>query len=74
MIELIAFRDKLTKRETRLVGMLQVSLPQFYAALFRIIISCLYQYISTTVWKHIFNKAADSLERSTENEDECKLL
>lgn len=26
------------------------------------------------VWKHLFNKAADNLERSTENEDECKLL
>ena len=29
------------------------------------------QFVSSTVWKALFNKVADSLERSTENEDEC---
>jgi len=28
------------------------------------------QFVSSTVWKALFNKVADSLERSTENEDE----
>lgn len=26
------------------------------------------------VWKHLFNKPADNLERSMENEDECKMF
>jgi len=30
------------------------------------------QFVSSTVWKSLFGKAADSLERSTENEDECE--
>eukprot|EP01038_Epipyxis_sp_PR26KG_P010200 gene10200-13723_t len=50
VIELICCRDRLTKRETRIVNMLQ--------------------YISNVIWKHLFGKAADNLERSTENEDE----
>ncbi len=29
------------------------------------------QFVSSTVWRALFNKVADSLERSTENEDEC---
>jgi hypothetical protein len=29
------------------------------------------QYLSSTIWKHLFGKVADGLERSTENEDEC---
>uniref|UniRef100_A0A6V1NSM5 Trafficking protein particle complex subunit n=1 Tax=Heterosigma akashiwo TaxID=2829 RepID=A0A6V1NSM5_HETAK len=28
------------------------------------------QFVSTNVWKYLFGKQADSLERSTENEDE----
>jgi hypothetical protein len=28
--------------------------------------------VSNNIWRQLFNKAADSLERSTENEDECK--
>jgi hypothetical protein len=51
IIELIGSRDKLLKRETRLVNMLQ--------------------FICNVVWRHMFNKVADNLERSTENEDEC---
>ena len=50
VIELITARDRQTKRETRLVNMLQ--------------------FICNVVWKYLFNKAADNLERSTENEDE----
>lgn len=50
VIELISCRDRITKRETRIVNMLQ--------------------YVSNTVWRHLFNKPADNLERSTENEDE----
>eukprot|EP01033_Poteriospumella_lacustris_P019588 gene19588-14206_t len=50
LIEMISCRDRATKRETRLVGMLQ--------------------YVSNVLWKHLFGKAADNLERSMENEDE----
>lgn len=52
LIELIGCRDRLTKRETRLVNMLQ--------------------FVSNVVWRHLFNKAADNLEKSMENEDECQ--
>jgi trafficking protein particle complex subunit 5 len=52
MVELISIKDRATKRETRLINMLQ--------------------YLSSTVWKHLFHKVADNLERSNENEDECK--
>ena len=48
--EIIGVRERATKRETRIVNMLQ--------------------YVSNVIWKHLFNKAADNLERSTENEDE----
>ena len=30
------------------------------------------QYVSTVFWKFCFNKAADNLEKSIQNEDECK--
>jgi trafficking protein particle complex subunit 5 len=52
-VELVGCRDRTTKRETRLVGILQ--------------------YISSVIWKYLFGKSADNLERSMENEDECKL-
>jgi hypothetical protein len=29
------------------------------------------QFIHTNLWTALFNKKADALERSTENEDEC---
>jgi hypothetical protein len=51
IIELLGIREKLTKRETRVVNILQ--------------------YISSSLWRSLFNKVADNLERSTENEDEC---
>ena len=50
VLELLAFRERQYKRETKLIGVLQ--------------------FVSSTVWKALFNKVADSLERSTENEDE----
>jgi hypothetical protein len=52
VIELVSCRDRVTKRETRIVNMLQ--------------------YISNVAWKYLFGKVADNLERSMENEDECK--
>src|SRR3546814_9290115 len=32
------------------------------------------QYISNNIWKYLFGKHADSLERSMENEDACEFL
>ena len=52
VIELVSSRERITKRETRLLGILQ--------------------FITTSVWKHLFNKAADSLERAMDDEDSCK--
>ncbi|KAF9903070.1 TRAPP subunit trs31 [Linnemannia zychae] len=49
-LDLLVWRDKNSKRETRVLGMLY--------------------FIHTTVWKTLFGKQADSLEKSTENEDE----
>ncbi|KAI8926611.1 NO signaling/Golgi transport ligand-binding domain-containing protein [Entophlyctis helioformis] len=50
MLELIVWRDRNTKRETRILGVLY--------------------FINTTVWKALFGKAADSLEKGTDNDDE----
>lgn len=65
-IELVSCRDRLTKRETRIVNMLQVWMISLCC--FCLILP---QYVSNVVWKYLFNKPADNLERSTENEDEC---
>lgn len=54
MLELVLFRDRNLKRETRLLQMLL--------------------FINTTLWKALFGKAADSLEKGTDNLDECKIL
>ena len=51
-LELISIRERITKREIRLVTMLQ--------------------YISTVFWKFLFSKQADNLEKSIENDDECR--
>ena len=51
LLELISSRERVTKRETKIVNMLQ--------------------YIQNVVWKHLFNKTADTLQKSMENEDEC---
>lgn len=54
VLELICFRDKNLKRETKVLGILT--------------------YLAYTVWKVLFGKQADSLEKSTEQEDECRVL
>jgi hypothetical protein len=50
MNELVACREKITKREQRIVNMLI--------------------FVKNVIWKHMFNKEADNLERSMDNEDE----
>ncbi|PHZ07535.1 TRAPP I complex [Rhizopus microsporus ATCC 52813] len=50
MLELLTWREKAAKRETKVLGILY--------------------FIHSTVWKALFGKQADSLEKSTENEDE----
>eukprot|EP00842_Homolaphlyctis_polyrhiza_P003972 jgi/Hompol1/4576/HPOL_003721-RA len=52
MLELIVWRERNAKRETRVLGVLY--------------------FINTTVWKSLFGKQADSLEKGTDNEDECR--
>ncbi|KAK9719424.1 Trafficking protein particle complex subunit 31 [Basidiobolus ranarum] len=49
-LELLMWREKNVRRETRVLGILY--------------------FINTVVWKTLFGKQADSLEKSTENEDE----
>jgi trafficking protein particle complex subunit 5 len=51
LLELIVWREKNSRRETRILGILQ--------------------FIHTTVWKTLFGKPADSLEKSREHDDEC---
>ena len=53
MLELLVWREKNLRRETRIVGILS--------------------FIHTTVFRALFGKPADSLERSNEREDECML-
>ncbi|KAF7727002.1 TRAPP subunit trs31 [Apophysomyces ossiformis] len=50
ILELLIWREKVAKRETRVLGVLY--------------------FIHSVVWKALFGKQADSLEKSTENEDE----
>jgi len=50
VLELLVVREKNSKRETKLLGILS--------------------FIHTTVWKSLFGKQADSLEKSTEADDE----
>ncbi|EGG13846.1 hypothetical protein DFA_11607 [Cavenderia fasciculata] len=52
VLELLVFREKNPKRETKLLGILS--------------------FIHSNVWKALFGKQADSLEKSTEADDECK--
>ena len=101
VLELLAFRDKQYKRETKLIGILQVrrcarggllvggrgdrggvslGVEARLVGARGVCVGVTYplhtthtatQFVSSTVWKALFNKVADSLERSTENEDEC---
>ncbi|KAI8639834.1 NO signaling/Golgi transport ligand-binding domain-containing protein [Parasitella parasitica] len=50
VLELLAWREKVAKREIKVLNVLY--------------------FIHSTVWKALFGKQADSLEKSTENEDE----
>lgn len=54
VLELLAFRSKEYKRETRLMSILQ--------------------FVSAAVWKSLFGKPADSLERSIDNADEYMIV
>jgi hypothetical protein len=54
VLELLAYRNRDYKRETRLMGVLQ--------------------FVSTQVWKTLFGKAADSLERSIDHADEFMIV
>ncbi|KAJ3161418.1 TRAPP subunit trs31 [Geranomyces michiganensis] len=49
-LELLVFRDRPNRRDTRLLNTLS--------------------FIHTNVWKALFGRAADSLEKGTDNEDE----
>lgn len=54
VLELLAYRGRETKRETRLMNILQ--------------------FVSSSVWKSLFGKAADSLERSIDHADEFMIV
>ena len=54
VLELLAYRSREYKRETKLMNLLQ--------------------FISTSVWKSLFGKAADSLERSIDHADEFMIV
>ena len=54
VLELLAYRSRETKRETRTMSILQ--------------------FISSTVWKSLFGRAADSLERSIDHVDEYMIF
>ncbi|KAJ3380941.1 TRAPP subunit trs31 [Lobulomyces angularis] len=52
-LELTAWREKNTRRETKVLGILS--------------------FVHSTIWKSLFGKVADALEKSSENEDEYML-
>lgn len=54
VLELLAYRSKEYKRETRLMNILQ--------------------FVSSQVWKSLFGKPADSLERSIDHADEFMIV
>lgn len=54
VLELLAYRNRDYRRETKLMNVLQ--------------------FISTNVWKALFSKAADSLERSIDHADEFMIV
>jgi len=54
VLELLAYRTRETKRETRIMSILQ--------------------FVSSSVWKSLFGKAADSLERSIDHADEYMIF
>ncbi|KAG5517988.1 hypothetical protein PMAC_000443 [Pneumocystis sp. 'macacae'] len=54
LLELVTWREKNSKREIRVLGILQ--------------------FIFSNIWKAIFNKQPDALEKSKENEDEYMII
>lgn len=54
VLELVAYRAKESKRETRLMSILH--------------------FVSSSVWKSLFGKSADSLERSIDHADEFMIV
>eukprot|EP00588_Corethron_pennatum_P029963 CAMPEP_0194323768 /NCGR_PEP_ID=MMETSP0171-20130528/25954_1 /TAXON_ID=218684 /ORGANISM="Corethron pennatum, Strain L29A3" /LENGTH=188 /DNA_ID=CAMNT_0039082491 /DNA_START=74 /DNA_END=636 /DNA_ORIENTATION=- len=50
VLELVSFRERSYKRETRLMNILH--------------------HLSITIWRYLFGRSADSLERSMDNDDE----
>lgn len=54
ILELLKFREREYRRETRLMSILQ--------------------FVSTQVWKALFGKGADSLERSIDHADEFMIV
>ncbi len=50
-LELFVWREKNSKRETKVLGILQ--------------------FVSSSLWKNLFGRQADALEKSREKEDEC---
>ncbi|KAL2313403.1 Transport protein particle subunit trs31 [Schizosaccharomyces pombe] len=54
LVELVVWRERNPKRETRILGILQ--------------------YIHSSVWKYLFGKHADSLEKSKEASDEYMIV
>jgi hypothetical protein len=54
VLELVSLRDGKTRRETRMLGILQ--------------------YVNSTLWKSLFGKSADALEKVVDNEDEFMIF
>mmetsp|Transcript_4471 Transcript_4471/g.12524 ORF Transcript_4471/g.12524 Transcript_4471/m.12524 type:complete len:191 (+) Transcript_4471:80-652(+) len=54
VLELSGYREKISRRETKVVSILS--------------------FIHSTIWKSLFGKAADSLEKSTEHDDEYMII
>lgn len=65
ILELLTHRERQARLEKNVVGVLQVSWRSYYIAKINM------QFVSSHCWQALFGKVADSLERSTENENEC---
>ena len=73
VLELLSYREKQGKRENRLIGILQVCKPLCCKQSDGNCSVHSQQFVSTNVWKALFGKVADSLEKSTDNDDECAI-
>jgi len=59
-------RERSVKREMTIVEALQVIFSS-HSNIFRL----LFQFLHTKFWKCLFGRAADSLERSVDNPNDC---